>query len=498
MASLNFGKTEILQIIDSVAREKAIPTAAVAEAMEQAILVAARKKYGQELNIKVEIDRKTGEIKIFRILTVVEEPTDNSGEVSEAEAESWQEDAKVGDVIKIALPPIIEHGRLAAQAAKQVILQKVREAERDRQYEEFKDREKSIVYGIVKRIEYGHLTVDLNRAEALLPKDSLIKNEIFRQNDRIKAYVEEVRRESKGPQIFLSRTHPEFLVKLFEQEVPEIYDGIIQIKAVAREPGSRSKIAVFSQDTSIDAIGSCVGVRGARVQAVINELQGEKIDIIPWSSDPATFVVNALLPAEVTKVVIDEENNRIVVVVPQQQLSIAIGRRGQNVRLASQLTNLNIDVLTEEEESKQRTEAFHSSTQMFMEALNVEEMIGQLLVTEGFNSVEEIATSALSELTAIEGFDEEIAKELQDRASGYLQSQQDQKLEKIKAMHITPELIDLCDQNLELVLTLANNDVKKLSDLADLSRQELQEIVNDQMSPEQVDQLIMQARNKTH
>lgn len=507
-ANNSFGNTEILQIADAVAREKGIMRDSVIEAMEQAIQVAGRRKYGHEHTIRAEIDRKTGEIRLFRELLVVgdneekiegeiEEGEDRIATISLRDAECMRSGIKIGDVISDPLPPI-DLGRVAAQTAKQVIVQKVRDAERERQYEDFKDRTGDIIHGIVKRIEYGNVTVDLGRAEAILKRDSIIRGEVLRQNDRIRAYVEDVRRESKGAQIFLSRTHNKFIVKLFAQEVPEVYDGIIEIKAVAREPGSRAKMAVLSHDQSIDPIGSCVGLRGARVQAVTAELQGEKIDIINWSSDPATFVVNALAPAEVSKVVLDEEKKRIEVIVPEDQLSLAIGRRGQNVRLASQLTGWNIDVMTEDDESKRRVEEFNNVTHLFTEALNVEEVIAQLLVTEGFAAVEEVAYVPLEELASIEGFDEVIALELHNRATAYLEQQTGELKAKWHDLGVTEELAEFTGVSEEILVMFGENGIKSLEDLADLSHDEFIDIIpNSGLTGEQIDQLIMGARART-
>ncbi len=417
--AVSANRLELLQIADAVAREKSIDRGIVIAAMEDAIQKAARSRYGSETEVRAEINPKTGEMRLSRLLLVVEQVENDAIHISIEDARRRNPAAQVGDYIAEQLPPL-EYGRIAAQSAKQVIVQKVREAERDRQYQEFKDRIGDIVNGIVKRVEYGNVVVDLGRGEAIVRRDELLPREVFRNGDRIRAYIYDVRREPRGPQIFLSRTHPQFMAKLFAQEVPEIYDNIVEVKAVARDPGSRAKIAVISKDSSVDPVGACVGMRGSRVQAVVNELQGEKIDIIPWSADVATFVVNALAPAEVAKVVLDEERERISVVVPDQQLSLAIGRRGQNVRLASQLTGWDIDILTEQEESERRQAEFEKRTKMFMEALNVDEVVGQLLASEGFNSVEELAMVDQNDIASIEGFDEETASELQARASDYL------------------------------------------------------------------------------
>src|SRR5512145_2247779 len=412
-------RIEMLQVADTVAREKGIEREEVLEAMEQAIQKAGRAKYGHEHDIRAQIDRDTGEIQLLRYRQVADPIENEATQISLVDAQAKNPDAQVGDYITDPLPPI-DFGRIAAQTAKQVIVQRVREAERKRQYNEYKDRVGEIVNGLVKRVEFGNVTVDLGRAEAILRRDECIPREAFKTSDRVRAYIYDVRREPRGPQIFLSRTHPQFMAKLFAQEVPEIYDGIVEVKAVARDPGSRAKIAVISRDSSVDPVGACVGMRGSRVQAVVNELQGEKIDIIPWSMDIATFVVNALAPAEVAKVVLDEERERIEVVVPDAQLSLAIGRRGQNVRLASQLTGWDIDILTEQEESERRQAEFQNRTKTFIEALDVDEVVAQLLASEGFTTVEELALVDVKEIAAIEGFDEETAQELQDRARGYL------------------------------------------------------------------------------
>src|SRR6187431_2209850 len=402
--AVSANRLELLQIADAVAREKAIDRGIVITAMEDAIAKAARSRYGAETDVHAEINSKTGELRLARHLLVVDTVENPSSQISLDEARRRNPAAQVGDTIADALPPL-EYGRIAAQSAKQVIVQKVREAERDRQYQEFKDRIGDISNGIVKRVEYGSVIVDLGRGEAIIRRDEMLPREVFRNGDRVRAYIFDVRRETRGPQIFLSRTHPQFMAKLFAQEVPEIYDGIIEIKSVARDPGSRAKIGVVSRDSGIDPVGACVGMRGSRVQAVVQELQGEKIDIIPWSQDHATFVVNALAPAEVSKVVLDEDSGRIEVVVPDDQLSLAIGRRGQNVRLASQLTGFDIDILTESQESERRQEEFKSRSQTFMDALDVDDVIAHLLVTEGFASVEEVAFVPTEDLAGIEGFD---------------------------------------------------------------------------------------------
>src|SRR5271167_3388090 len=439
---VTYARPELLQVADSVARDKGIDREEVLEAMEQAIQKAGRSKYGQEYDIRAEIDRRNGEIRLLRFREVAEAVENEATQIAHAEAQRLNPEAEIGDFITDPLPPI-DFGRIAAQTAKQVIVQKVRDAERQRQFLEFKDRISEIVNGLVKRVEFGNVVVDLGRAEAMLRRDELLPRESFRQGERVRAYIYDVRQEPRGPQIFLSRTRNEFMAKLFAQEVPEIYDNVIEIRAVARDPGSRAKIAVISNDSSIDPVGACVGMRGSRVQAVVGELQGEKIDIIPWSNDPATFVVNALAPAEVTKVVLDDISHRIEVVVPDDQLSLAIGRRGQNVRLASMLTGWNIDILTEAEESERRQAEFGARSKMFIDALDVDDVIAHLLVTEGFSSVEEVAFVPGEDLTGIEGFDESIANELQQRARTFLEEQDVRNSERRRELGVGDELAAL-------------------------------------------------------
>lgn len=469
-ASLN--RLELLQVADAVAREKVIDREIVLEAMEEAVQKAARAKYGHENDIRANIDRGTGEIRLARVIEVVEEVENDAIQITPIDAQIQKPGAVVGDLIIDPLPPI-DFGRIAAQTAKQVIVQKVREAERERQYEEYKGRVSEIVNGIVKRVEYGNVTVDLGKADAVVRRDEMLPRESFRQGDRIRAYIYDVRQEPRGPQIFLSRSHPQFMAKLFGQEVPEIYDGIIEVKAVARDPGSRAKIAVISNDSSIDPVGACVGMRGSRVQAVVNELQGEKIDIIQWSPDQASFIVNALAPAEVAKVVLDEDANRIEVVVPDDQLSLAIGRRGQNVRLASQLSGWDIDILTEDEESSRRQAEFTERTQIFMEALDVDETIAQLLAAEGFSSVEDVMYVDVAEIAEIEGFDEEIATELSRRAQEYMEARNAELEAKRLELGVSDEIINLQVFTPAMIVTLGEAGVKELDDLADLSGDEL-------------------------
>ena len=467
-----YDRLELLQIADAVAREKSIEAEEVLEAMEMAIQKAARSKYGLEHDVRAEIDRKSGDIKLARYLEVTDEIENEVTQVTPKEAQTMQEGAVAGDFIIDPLPPI-DFGRIAAQTAKQVIVQKVREAERKRQYEEYKDRVTEIVNGIVKRTEFGNITVDLGRAEGVIRRDESIPRESLRPGDRVRAYIYDVREEIRGPQIFLSRSHPQFMAKLFGQEVPEIYDGIIEIKSVARDPGSRAKIAVLSNDSSIDPVGACVGMRGSRVQAVVGELQGEKIDIIQWSPDPATFIVNGLAPAEVTKVVLDEEQQKIEVVVPDEQLSLAIGRRGQNVRLASQLTQWDIMILTEEEESERRQEEFRSRSQMFIDGLDVDDVLAHLLVTEGFSSIEEVSFVPIEDLLSIEGFDEDIAEELRNRANNFLSEEEERLATMRRELGVDDELAVLAGLTPAMVVTLGEAGIKTLDDLGDLATDEL-------------------------
>ena len=472
MATVSANKLELLQIADAVAREKAIDRRIVLGAMEDAIAKAARSRYGSETEVRAEIDPKSGELHLSRHMLVVDAVENPAMQISLDEARRRHPAAQIGDTIADPLPPL-EYGRIAAQSAKQVIVQKVREAERDRQYDEYKDRIGDIVNGIVKRVEYGNVVVDLGRGEAIVRRDEMLPREVFRNGDRIRAYIYDVRREQRGPQIFLSRTHPQFMSKLFAQEVPEIYDGIVEVKAVARDPGSRAKIAVVSRDSSVDPVGACVGMRGSRVQAVVNELQGEKIDIIPWSHDTATFVVNALAPAEVAKVVLDEERERIEVVVPDQQLSLAIGRRGQNVRLASQLTGWDIDILTEQEELERRQAEFENRTRMFIDSLNVDEVIGQLLASEGFNSVEELALVDVKEIAGIEGFDEDTASELQNRAREYLDKIEGELDAKRRELGVEDALRDIPGITTAMLVRFGENEIKTVEDLAGCATDDL-------------------------
>ena len=474
MAITSANQLELLQTAEAVAREKMIDPGLVVEAMEESLARAAKSRYGAEMDIRVDIDRKTGKATFTRVRTVVEdEELENyQAEFTVDQAKQYMADPKVGDTYVEEVPPV-EMGRIAAQSAKQVILQKVREAERDRQFEEFKDRAGTIINGLVKREEYGNVIVDVGAGEAILRRNEKIGRESYRPNDRIRVYIKDVRREQRGPQIFLSRTAPEFMAELFKMEVPEIYDGIIEIKAVARDPGSRAKIAVISHDGSIDPVGACVGMRGSRVQAVVNELQGEKIDIIPWNEDQPTFLVNALQPAEVSKVVLDEEAGKIEVVVPEEQLSLAIGRRGQNVRLASQLTGLDIDIMTEEQESQRRQAEFELRTKLFMDNLDLDEFFAQLLVSEGFTNLEEVAYVEVDELLVIDGVDEDTAGELQARARDVLEAQNKAALDNARALGVEDSLVEFEGLTPQMIEALAKDDVKTLEDFATCADWEL-------------------------
>ena len=467
MAITSANQLELLQTAEAVAREKMIDPVLVIEAMEESLSRAAKSRYGAEMDIRVAIDRKTGKATFTRVRTVVEEEEleNYQAEFTVEQAKEYIQDPEIGDTFVEEVPPV-EMGRIAAQSAKQVILQKVREAERDRQFEEFKDRAGTIINGLVKREEYGNVVVDVGAGEAVLRRNEKIGRESYRPNDRIRCYIKEVRREQRGPQIFLSRTAPEFMVELFKMEVPEIYDNIIEIKAVARDPGSRAKIAVISYDSSIDPVGACVGMRGSRVQAVVNELQGEKIDIIPWNEDVPTFLVNALQPAEVTKVVLDEDAERIEVVVPDEQLSLAIGRRGQNVRLASQLTSLDIDIMTEAEESQRRQAEFEERTKLFMDTLDLDEFFAQLLVAEGFTNLEEVAYVELDELISIDGVDDDTGKELQARARDYLEAQNKKAMEHARELGVEDSLVEFEGLTPQMIEALAEDGIKTLEDFA--------------------------------
>jgi len=491
---------ELLQVADTVAREKNIDRDIVLEAMEEAIQKAGRSKYGFDHDIRATIDKSSGDIALQRFREIVEEGTEIENELVQmtpSQAKRIKPDAKPGDVIIDDLPPL-DFGRIAAQTAKQVIMQKVREAERARQYIEFKDRVGEIINGVVKRVEYGNATVDIQgKGEALLRRDESIPREHLNVGDRVRAIIYEVREETRGPQIFLSRTHPEFMAKLFTQEVPEIYDGTIEIKAVARDPGSRAKISVEARDGSIDPVGACVGMRGSRVQAVVNELGGEKIDIIPWIDDLATFTVNALQPAEVAKVVLDEETQRMDVVVPDDQLSLAIGRRGQNVRLASMLTGWDIDIMTEEEESQRRAEEFKTRSTLFIEALDVDEVIAHLLVAEGFTRIEEIAETPVDELSQIEGFEDALSEELLNRANAYLDAKQKELEEKQAELGLQEDLVAFVGLTPAQILKVGEKEVKSLEDLADLAGDELVEYLGEgELTEQEANNVVMAAREE--
>ncbi len=470
--AITANKAELLAIADSVAKEKLIDREIVIEALEDAIQRSAKMRYGSEMEIRAKIDTTSGETRLWRVVEVVELVDDLYKQVNVASAEKLQPGAKIGDYIVDPLPPI-EFGRIQAQASKQIIFQKVRDAERERQYEEFKDRAGEIIVGSVKRVEFGHVVVDLGRAEGVIRRDAQIPREVVRVGDRVRSLILKVVRETRGPQIFLSRAHPDFMKKLFAQEVPEIYDGIITIMAAARDPGSRAKIGVISRDGSIDPVGACVGMKGSRVQAVVQEMQGEKIDIIPWSEDTATFVVNALQPANVSRVVIDEEEDRIEVVVPDDQLSLAIGRRGQNVRLASQLTGKAIDILTETDASEKRQREFIERSDLFQKELDVDETLSQLLVAEGFTSLEEVAYVDVSEIAEIEGFDDELGAELQNRATEALERREEANRELRRSLGVEDALAAMPHLNEAMLVTLGKGGIKTLDDLADLATDEL-------------------------
>ena len=496
--AVSANRLELLQIADAVAREKSIDREVVIEAMAEAIQKAARSRYGAENEIRARINPQTGEIRLVRLLEVVEQVENDAVQIDLKSAQRRNPAAQVGDLIEDELPPV-DFGRIAAQTAKQVIVQKVRDAERERQYEEYKDRIGEIVNGIVKRVEFGNVTIDLGRAEAVMRRDECIPREHLKRGDRVRAYIYDVRREQRGPQIFLSRTHPIFMAKLFAQEVPEIYDGVIEIKRVARDPGSRAKIAVLSRDSSIDPVGACVGMRGSRVQAVVAELQGEKIDIIPWSEDEATFIVNALAPAEVAKVVMDEDAAKIEVVVPDDQLSLAIGRRGQNVRLASMLTEFDIDIMTEEQESDKRQAEFNERSERFMAALDVDDVIARLLVTEGFTEIDEVAYVPVDELASIEGFDEDVAEELRRRARTFLEEESARLKQELTDLGIADDLAAVEGLNNAMLVALGREGIKTLEDFAGLVADELTSredgILREfRMDNETATDMIMQAR----
>jgi len=471
-SAISANRAELIAIANSVASEKMIDKSIVIEAMEEAIQKSARNRYGAENDIRAKLDPRTGDLRLWRVVEVVEEVEDYFKQVDLKQAEKLQKGAALGDFIVDPLPPV-DLGRIDAQSAKQVIFQKVRDAERDRQYEEFKDRAGEVITGVIKSVEFGHVIVNLGRAEGVIRRDQQIPREAARVGERVRALVLRVERQNRGPQIFLSRAHPDFMKRLFAQEVPEIYDGVIEIKAAARDPGSRAKIGVISNDSSIDPVGACVGMKGSRVQAVVQEMQGEKIDIIPWSEDTATFVVNALQPATVSRVVIDEEESRIEVVVPDDQLSLAIGRRGQNVRLASQLTGSQIDIMTEAESSEKRQKEFVERSKMFEEELDVDETLSQLLVAEGFSELEEVAYIDAAELANIEGFDEELAEELQNRAQEALDRREEANREARRALGVEDALAELPHLTEAMLVVLGKGGIKTLDDLADLATDEL-------------------------
>lgn len=483
---------ELLQVADSVAREKGLNKDQVLEAMEGAIQKAAKSRYGYESDIRASIDKKTGEVTIMKYLTVKDPVEDEFNEITLEEAKKMDPNAEIGTVFTTKLPPI-NFGRVAAQTGRQIIVQKIREAEREKQYNEFKDRVGEIVSGVVKRAEFNSVTIDVGHTEAVIRRDQLLPKENFRVGDRVRAYIADVSREDRGPQIFLSRTHPQFLVKLFWQEVPEIYERVIEIKSVARDPGSRAKIAVYTSDANIDPIGACVGVRGSRVQAIIQELQGEKIDIVLWSDDPATFAVNALAPAEVSRVVVDEENHKFEVLAPDSQLSLAIGRRGQNVRLASMLIGWNVTVVSETEALERKNKEYHESSKAFMDALDCDEVIAHLLVTEGFSNVEELAYISKEDLSSIEGFDENLAEELINRANVYLSKKEEEIKKQLSEKSIDKKIIELGAFSNSDLLVLANAGILKLDDVADLSADELVELLPS-LSESEASDIIMKAR----
>jgi len=487
-------RPELIQMADILAREKNIDKSAILDAMEQGISKAGRSKYGPEYDIRTKIDPNTGAIQMARYLTVVDTVEDEFTQIALADAQKKDSSLKVGDEIVDLLPPM-DFGRIAAQTAKQVITQKVREAERMCQYNEMKDKKGQIVNGIVKRVENGNLIVEVGRVETLLRRDELIPRESYRVGDRIRALVLDVRSEQRGPQVFLTRSHPQFLAALFTAEVPEIYDGTIEIKGVARDPGSRAKIAVYSKDSTIDARGACIGMRGIRVQAVVTELQGEKVDVVLWSPDPATFIVNALAPNEVLKIVIDEQAGNVEVVLNEEQLSLAIGRRGQNIKLISQLTGWHIDMMTEAQEAEHREAETKERVDLFMKALDIDDMMARILIQEGFAKVEDIAYIALDELTGIEGFDEDLAEELQNRAKAYLVARQDTLTKQIEEQQVSDDLKKMEGLTLDMVAALGNAGIKTLDDFADLASDELIEIVGDKnMDTDTANALIMKAR----
>lgn len=494
---VSLGNSEIIQIAESVAREKGINMDLVLTAMEDAIEVAGRRKYGHEQNIKAEINKKSGEVKLFRVIDVVEEPENLVTEISLDDANERNPGLSIGDQIMEPLPPI-DLGRVAAQSAKQIIIQKVRDAEREKQYEDFKDRSGEILGGIVKRIEFGDIVVDLGRTEAVIKRDQQIKSEMFKVNDRIRAYVYKVERLQRGPQIFLSRTHNDFLAKLMELEIPEVYEGQIEIKAIARDPGSKAKVAVYSTDPTIDYVGSCIGMKGNRIKAVTNELSGEKIDVISWSGDLSRLIINAMTPAEISKVVIHEDRKAVETIVTNEQFSLAVGRRGQNVRLASQLTGWHIEIMTDEQESKRRVEEFKHTTDLFTQTLDIDEMSAQILVSEGYSSIEQIASSDAEVIESIESFDQEFANKITEKANMHIASLSEVYLEQLEHQGVEQELLDMLGLPLDQLLKMAENGIKTIEDLAELNVREFREILPDlEASNEDISAVIEVAKQKS-
>ncbi len=491
----NIPRIELIQVAETVAREKLIDKEDVILAMEDAIQKAARSKYGLERDIRATINRNNGAISIEQYTYVVEEVEDESTQMSLKEALRRDQSLKIGDYYKKVLPPF-DFGRIAAQSAKQVISQKVRDAERLRQFNQFKDKVGEIILGTVKRFDNFSITLDIGKAEGVIKKDEMIPREQLKPGDRVRTYILNVSEEARGPQIFLSRSCNEFLSLLFTQEVPEIYDGIIEVKGVAREPGSRAKISVYSKDNTIDPVGACVGMRGSRVQAVVNELQGEKIEIIPWSEDPVTFVINSLAPAVPSKVIMDEEAGRMEVIVPDEQLSLAIGRRGQNVRLASELSKWYIDVISESEESEKRQEEISERTKIFIEALDVDDVIAHLIVAEGYSSIEDISNTSIDELNNIEGFEEELSIELKERAQNYVKLENENVEKKLKASGVDSKLYEFTYLSKSDILTLVENNIKNLDDLADLDSEELYTLLGKKVfnNENEAGEVIMEAR----
>jgi len=495
-------REEMLQVANNVAQEKNIEKEEVFGAMELALEKAARVKYGLERDIRVKINRETGDISLNSYLKVVDvlELEDQKNQILYEEAKKIRPDIQNGEFIIKELP-LFDFGRVAAQNAKGVIIQKVREADKSRQYNEYKDKNGEVVVGVVKRIEFGNLIIDLGKSEAIIKREELIPRETFKNGDRVRAYIYDVKEDAKGYQVFLSRTHPQFLAKLFHQEVPEIFEGVIEVKSVARDPGSRAKVSVFTEDSTIDPVGACVGMRGSRVQAVVNELQGEKIDIVTWSTNQATYLANALAPAEVSKIFLYEEKNKVEVVIPDDQLSLAIGRKGQNVKLASTLTNLEIDILTEDEETERRQVEFKNRTDLLTEVLDVENVIAQLLVTEGYISVESIVNENLENLKKIEGFDADLSKEIITRAINYVKAKDDEDIKIINEKISDKELINLNGINNKMLALLANNGISTLDDFANLATYDLMdkdEGIFKELDIEEkiVNGMIMKAREK--